>query len=532
MRGESNDHQKNRVIPATRQRQRFLEAALASVADGVIIVDAEWRIVFVNQAGNQLMRRVPNTEVPLDEQVGVLNLRYLDRRPMPLRESPLGRALRGETLVDFHFVFAQPDGSDVNISSTASPVRDEDSRIVGAVAVFRDVTGSKRAELERERLLEQLQKVNEQLVVTSIRAKEQADAAQRRATELETIIDSLADGVFLCNKDGHIVDVNKAGLQLIGVGEKETPQRTLVDYLRLLNLRHPNGRPLAMEEMALARALEGEVVRNLEEIAQDLRTRRDINLLVSASPVRNREGEIVGAVEIVSDITRIRELDKLKDEFISVAAHELKTPVAIMKGYAQALLRLDKEMTVDRRRMLEAINRGAGRIDRIVKDLLDISRLHLGRLTMLTEKIDLSDMVDEVVARMALTTNKHRFTVVRTETALIQGDRERLEQALISLLDNAIKYSPQGGEVLVAIDIRDREAVVSVRDTGIGIPKEKQADIFQPFYRAHTGTPYDYGGMGVGLYISREIITRHGGKMWFESEEDKGSTFYFSLPLA
>jgi signal transduction histidine kinase len=114
----------------------------------------------------------------------------------------------------------------------------------------------------------------------------------------------------------------------------------------------------------------------------------------------------------------------------------------------------------------------------------------------------------------------------------VEADREHIEQVLANLIDNALRYSPGGGAVEVTVEGREAEAIVSVTDRGIGIPRERQAWVFQRFYRAHTGTPYDYGGMGIGLHISNEIVRRHGGRMWFESEEGRGSTFHFSLPVA
>jgi signal transduction histidine kinase len=213
-----------------------------------------------------------------------------------------------------------------------------------------------------------------------------------------------------------------------------------------------------------------------------------------------------------------------------VAAHELKTPVAIMKGYAQALLRTSEEVSPRRRKMLEAVDRGANRIDGIVNDLLDVSRLLAGVLDLSSQRIDLREMVEETVDRMALNAPKHRLQV-KAQPVVVEGDRDRLEQVLANLLDNALRYSPEGGDVVVEVTVKGREAVVSVKDEGVGIPEEKQGRIFERFYRAHTKTPYDYGGMGVGLYISREIVKRHGGRMWFESREGVGSTFAFSLLL-
>ncbi len=376
----------------------------------------------------------------------------------------------------------------------------------------------RRGDEERERLLVEVEHL--------------ANVAQRRAAELQGVLNNMVDGVFTCDREECITLANEAGLHLLGLASFEDVKRcALAEFIELLRIRHPDGKSFAREELPLVCALGGQTIVQEQEIIYNRKTQRDVFLRVSAAPIRDETGKIVGAVEVDSDVTELTELDRLKDEFISVAAHELKTPVAVMKGYAQALLRAREEVAPPKRKMLDAIDRGADRIDRIVKDLLDISRLYLGQMELTLERVDLPEMVEEVVDRMALTTTKHRIQIVRSEPVVIQGDRDRLEQVLINLIDNAIKYSPKGGDIDVAVLVRDREAIVSVRDYGVGIPREKQPHIFERFYRAHTGTPYDYGGMGVGLYISKEIIRRQSGRMWFESEEGRGSTFYFSLPL-
>jgi signal transduction histidine kinase len=230
-------------------------------------------------------------------------------------------------------------------------------------------------------------------------------------------------------------------------------------------------------------------------------------------------------------LEEVTELDRLKDQFIFVAAHELKTPVAIMKGYAEALLRMSGDIPVGQRNMLDAIDRGSDRIDRIVQDLLDISKILAGPLELRIERIDLAETVNAVVSRMASSNPKHQIRFVKADEIVVEGDRARLEQVLANYIDNAVKYSPNGGRVDVDLRVMESDAVVSVRDYSVGIPKSKQKRIFERFYRAHTRTPHDYGGMGVGLFLSKEIISRHRGRVWFESEEGKGSIFYFSLPL-
>ncbi|MEW5848811.1 MAG: HAMP domain-containing sensor histidine kinase [Myxococcota bacterium] len=220
------------------------------------------------------------------------------------------------------------------------------------------------------------------------------------------------------------------------------------------------------------------------------------------------------------------EFDHLKDQFIEVAAHELKTPVAIMKGHAQALLR----GIPARPQFLQAISRGADRIERIVNDLLLLSALGLHKLELRTEPVDLGALVQASVLRAAEGAGQ-RVRLGHADRALTRGDPKRLTQVVDQVLDNAVKYSPGGGDVEASVDVQDHQAVISVRDHGVGIPSSKQARIFERFYRAHSGTPYDSAGMGVGLYLAREIVALHGGRIWFESEEMRGSTFHIALPL-
>lgn len=380
-------------------------------------------------------------------------------------------------------------------------------------ANLKEVTASK-AELEKE-----------------IAERKQAEAERERLlAELDAIIQNLPAGVFIHDLDGRVVRSNPAAGSIIGYSADElnlmAAQRGAV-----LEWVKEDATPLRPEELPLFGALTGEspasVVAGFRRSGQAPWKWIHLNSM----PIRTSDGKGVGAITVFVDITALRELDQIKDEFIAVAAHELKTPIAIMKGYAQVLLMKGVDLSPKYRKIVNSINAGADRITRIVNDLLDISQLHQGQLHLALEIIDLPELVGEVADTMALTTDKHNIQVVRAEPVAVQGDRGRLEQVLVNLVSNGIKYSPGGGDIDLEVAVQGGEAVVSVRDKGVGIPNAKQDRIFDRFYRAHNSTPHDYGGIGVGLYIVREIVSRHGGRTWFESEEDKGSTFYFSLPL-
>lgn len=358
-----------------------------------------------------------------------------------------------------------------------------------------------------------------------------AEAANQRAAELRAVLDTMSEAVFVCNAAAGLTLANRAAMRALGVEQLDALRTVLEERPALSRVRRLDGTPLPREEWPPVRALSGTEVTDVDVLFLDPTRKSQRQMRLNAAPIRNHAGAVVGAVAVARDVTEQAEFEWLKDEFVRVAAHELKTPVAVMKGYAQALLRAKIELPEEYREILRAIDRGATRIDRTVQDLLDISQLHLGHLQLVREKLDLAALVARVVERAAAMSVRHRVSLVHAETATVLGDPERLTRVVNALIDNALRYSPEGGEVDVAIAVRNGEAVLSVSDRGVGIPRDKQPWIFQRFFRAHAGTASDYGGMGVSLYLSNEVIARLGGRMWFESDENRGSTFYVALPL-
>jgi PAS domain S-box-containing protein len=362
------------------------------------------------------------------------------------------------------------------------------------------------------------------------RAAELAEIAQQRAAQLDSIIETMGDAVFVSDRDGTLMLANQSGLRLLGVSSLAEADVILGEKPALSCVRRADGSPTPQHSTPLSRALAGESV-SLEAETVVGREGREVFVRANARPIR-ADGAIVGAVEVATDVSPLVEFDRLKDQFVRVAAHELKTPVTIMKGYAQALLRGCKTLTSAERAKLEAVDRGADRMDRAVRKLLDLSQLHLGRLQLSITDVDVEAIVERVVARSAAIHARHRLVIRPTGEQLVRGDAERLEYVVTGLVDNAVRYSPDGGDIEVDVTDTDAEVVVSVRDHGVGVPADRQEHLFERFYRAHTDTPYDYGGMGIDLFLCREMVNRMGGRMWFESKEGHGSTFHIALPPA
>jgi signal transduction histidine kinase len=255
----------------------------------------------------------------------------------------------------------------------------------------------------------------------------------------------------------------------------------------------------------------------------------EVFMFATAVPLRV-DGRVVGGVVVSRDVTELMQLDRLKDQFLSVAAHELKTPLAIIAAGVQ-VLSLQGSDAATTQGTLARIRRGLERIDHVVTELLDVSELQLGRFVVHREDLDLRELVRRVIARAPPQIRER--VVLRADAAVtVSADRLRISQVVANLLSNAVKYSQNGGDVVVAITRDDGQAVVSVRDAGIGIPCRRQRRVFERFYRAHADTPCDRGSIGLGLYLSREFVVSHGGRIWFESIEGQGSTFSFSLPAS
>jgi two-component system, sensor histidine kinase and response regulator len=249
--------------------------------------------------------------------------------------------------------------------------------------------------------------------------------------------------------------------------------------------------------------------------------------------------------ELQRNVEQLQQMDRLKSRFLSMASHELKTPLTSISGLSQVLLRRmrrrleqgppsDGEWLAEQQghvERLELLNSQTSRLGRLIDELLDVSRIESGKLEFLMAPVDVAELVQEVAARLQMTTSAHTIAVETDgDTGPVLADRDHLEQVLDNLVTNAIKFSPEGGTIRVSLRDAGEAVVLSVADPGVGIPPEQLEAIFDLFYQADDPVSRRTGGMGLGLYISREIVTRHGGRIWAESEPNAGSTFNVALP--
>lgn len=255
--------------------------------------------------------------------------------------------------------------------------------------------------------------------------------------------------------------------------------------------------------------------------------------IVTGQPQYNKKNELTGFIGACTDITEIKFLQQQKDDFIGIASHELKTPVTSIKAYTQVLEAMfQMEGNPDKTDMVRRMDSQVNKLNSLISDLLDVTKINSGRLQFNDGWFNFNEMLDDVINDLQGITRTHTIIKNFEDTGKVYADKERLGQVVTNLITNAIKYSPRADKIVVASCINKNEEVqVSVEDFGIGISEDKLNKVFEQFYRVSGDKQHTFPGLGLGLYISSEIIQREGGRIWVESIENKGSIFYFSVPI-
>ncbi len=335
---------------------------------------------------------------------------------------------------------------------------------------------------------------------------------------------------------------NPAAASIIGVPLTVLLGAPLAPLHQAFSITDLDGRPIPSEQFITIRALHGETVNGKEEIII-MPDGRQMILLSSAAPLLTEQGEITGAVAIFQDITERKSLEQQKNHFLSLASHELRMPIAAIQGLAEILQQLSASgESLDTPRSIRAIKSIAGQSQRqvrLIEEMLDLSRLDQAQLQLHLAPHDLLKTLMQVIESQAVTTKEHNMRLVLeglqgSEALIGCFDEERLVQVLSNLISNAIKYSPRGGEIEIGVQQTPEqpdEVLIWVRDHGMGIAADALSRIFERFYRSDQ-LGRGIAGLGIGLYLVKEFVTRHGGRVWAESSEGVGSTFYVRLPLS
>jgi two-component system, OmpR family, phosphate regulon sensor histidine kinase PhoR len=343
-------------------------------------------------------------------------------------------------------------------------------------------------------------------------------AAYRSKAQLQTLFNSMVEGVMILDRAGRVQLVNQSMERLFKI-ILDVRGLTVLEALRRPELaamveRLPNTRQVISEEIDL----NGAARRSFE---------------VNAAAVLDRDGIPQGAILVFHDLTRIRQLENNRREFVANVSHELRTPLSLIKGYAETLLGGAKDDPQHSSRFLQKIDLHANRLTNLIEDLLTISQLESGQVNLKLDTLELREfaarLVEELQGRAAQKNTRILNEIPATLRA--RADRDRLQQVFFNLLDNAIKYGRAGGQIVLrGRESDDARVQLCVADDGPGIAPEARERIFERFYRVDKARSRDTGGTGLGLAIVKHIIQIHGGEVWVESQPGHGAFFYFTLP--
>ncbi|MCX7661462.1 MAG: cell wall metabolism sensor histidine kinase WalK [Candidatus Omnitrophica bacterium] len=336
----------------------------------------------------------------------------------------------------------------------------------------------------------------------------------------EAVIRSIAEGLVVVDKEGKIIMMNPAAEKLLGISKKEATSKSLLENLK--------------EEQLVSLVKKGsEEEKEIELHSQNEETKRILR--ASSAIIEDENGETIGMVSVLSDITKQKELDRMKDNFVANVSHELRTPlVALERSLNMILTGQLGEISPAQKEFLSIAQRNLKRLSLLINDLLDLSKIQAGRMQIAPVNSSLERIIDEAIKGLenwAKTKSIEIIKKIKKDIPEFYFDSNRIIQVLNNLIGNAIKFTPQNGKITVCAELKDDFVWVSVEDTGVGIPKDKLEKIFDRFYQVSERTPTDISGTGLGLSISKEIIQLHGGRIWAESEENKGAKFTFTLPF-
>jgi signal transduction histidine kinase len=496
------------IIPCYPLSEAFLQAMVRRIASAARVID------------------FPHINV---DELAVTS--YLDA-PDELSTAPVKDAVGGSVI-----------GSCLNIPLTV------ENRIVGMLSLFDEHVGTFDTDLLK---LTTMIADYAAVALENVRLRERETALWRQAElgrqRLELIISSMAEGLLITDARGAITLLNYSAQHLLAQAQLDLQQNIPLRSLAL------TGSIPWLDKLVeiIDRALAGETVMNQELIAGEYGESVPLTLSISAAPLHD-DSQLqpypTGAVAVLNDITSTKQIEKLKDEFVSVVSHELRTPLTAIKGFTQHLIRrIDRRLRKARQelnnlasagelpesydlRSLNIVQSQTEHLERLVNDLLDLSRVQWGNLNLQYASFFLADVLAECVHSAQVSAEQHTIYLdIQVQATKILGDKTRIGQVIGNILDNAIKYSPNGGQVTVQLGVLDGDYLVNITDQGIGINPAYLDHIFERFYRVRNSASRQYSGIGLGLYVTKAIIERHGGRIWVTNNQGVGCTFSFTLP--
>jgi len=501
------------ALVEVRKTARYMN----QIADSIVVLNRKAEIVRINKAFTNLWG------YGVEDVLGKSVFDLFPEREHAKHKAKMGIAAKTGKVQMFETIALTKDGREVPVSMNGAVIFNTDGQVVEIVGVFRNITEAKGVEKELEdrqkALLNLLEDIQEEKDISEDRAKD--------LLKFQLAVENTTDHIVITDLEGKIIYANKAAEKLTGFNQKEIIGN---------NPRLWGGQMSPEYYKKMWKIIKFDKKPFVGEIINKRKSGKKYEAAVRISPVLDKEEDIIFFVGLERDITAQKKAERSKTEFVSLASHQLQTPLTSVRWNAELILDSDKEihnLTDKQKKYVTDLYSSTVRTIELVNSLLNVSRIELGTINVDPEPTDIKSIcvssINEI-RREALDKNIKIETFYDPDLSLINVDPIFFRMIIINLLSNAVKYTNSGGSMKLEVTKDEKRMQIKISDTGVGIPKAQQNKIYTKFFRANNAQVLSEGS-GLGLYIVKSVLEKTGGKIWFESEENKGTTFYIELPL-
>ncbi len=396
-----------------------------------------------------------------------------------------------------------------------------------------DQLGSGNLEIPIDKhLTSEFGKTSKNLEKLRLSLKERLAILEEQRGQAEAVIFNVGEGVFAVNLKGEIIIFNQIAEKIVGITKDLVMGQRYDQILQFFNSKTKTNYGKFINEVLL----EGKASTLPNDTVIITSRKAEIPVAVTSSPIKNQKGIITGAIVVFRDITHEKEIEEIRTDLISIASHQLRTPLSEIKGLVSLLLdNIAGPINEKQKEYLNLLEVANTRMINLVNDLLNVSRIEQGRIELKFQKIDLGKIATEVRKSLELRSAEKQQKInliIDPNLPPVIADPDKTHEVVSNLVENALKYTYSGGTIQIRVTANGQGCWVLVADNGVGIPKSKQKDLFQKFSRVENPLSKTITGSGLGLYTVKQLVERQNGQIYLLSEEGKGSTFGFSLPIA